>query len=116
ELLRANTELQQELQEEQDARKAMPEQLQPRDMTKEEVAKFVETIKGKVSRLSLFTVADPEATIFGITVLDSLRKADVSVTWFRMHPSPPQSGAARVGASSSMITGGEKMKARGDRC
>ena len=98
ELVKANTELQLELQTEKDARIAMPEQFQPRDMTKEQIAKFVETIKGKVGQLSLFTVADPEASVFGIAVLDALRKADVSVTWYRMQSSAiPIPGVATTG-------------------
>lgn len=98
ELVKANTELQLELQTEKDARIAMPEQFQPRDMTKEQIAKFVETIKGKVPQLSLFTVPDPEASVFGITVLDALRKADVPVAWYRMQSSvTPIQGVATSG-------------------
>jgi hypothetical protein len=84
ELLKANTELQLELQQEKDARTAMLEQLQARDMTKEQIAQFVETIKGKVRQLSVFTIPDSEASIYGVTVLDALQKAGVSVTWYRM--------------------------------
>ena len=59
ELAKANTELQLDLQTEKDARIALPDQFQPRDMTKEQIAKFVETIKGKVSQQSLITVLKP---------------------------------------------------------
>jgi hypothetical protein len=83
EILKANTDLQLELEREKDARTAMLEQLQPRDMTQEQTAAFVETIKGKVSHVNLFTVPDPEATTYGITILDALRRANVVVNWYR---------------------------------
>jgi len=98
ELEKANAELQLELQNEKDARTTMPGQFQPRDVTKEQIAKFVGAIKGKVRQLSLFTVPDPEASVFGIAVLDALRKADVSVTWYRMQSSvTPIQGVASTG-------------------
>jgi hypothetical protein len=86
-LVRTTAELQIELQNQKDTQAAMAAQLQTRDMTKEQMAKFVETIKGKVRQLSLFIVPDREASIFGITVLDALRKAGVFVTWHRMQSS-----------------------------
>jgi hypothetical protein len=83
-LVRTASELQLELGREKNARMALSAQLQTRDMTKEQMAKFVEMVKGKVRQLSLFIVPDREASIFGITVLDALRKAGVFVTWHRM--------------------------------
>jgi hypothetical protein len=83
-LVRVAAELQLELQSEKQARTALSAQLQTRDMTKEQMAKFVESIKGKIRQLSLFIVPDREASIFGITVLDALRRAGVFVTWQRM--------------------------------
>ena len=83
-LVRTATELQLELESEKNARMAMSAQLQTRDMTKEQMAKFVEMVKGKVRQLSLFIVPDREAAFFGTTVLDALRKAGVFVTWQRM--------------------------------
>ena len=97
ELIKTNARFQQELQLEKDARLAMREQSQPRDMTKEQLARFVETVKGKVGQLNLLTVPDPEASIFGITVLDALRKADVSVNWYRMQSATPIQGVANTG-------------------
>jgi hypothetical protein len=83
-LVRVTAELQLELQSQKYTQAAMAAQLQTRDMTKEQMAKFVETVKGKVRQLSLFIVPDREASIFGIAVLDALRKAGVFVTWHRM--------------------------------
>jgi len=83
-LVRTAAELQLELEREKNARMAISAQLRTRDMTKEQMAKFVEMIKGKVRQLSLLIVPDREASIFGITVLDALRKAGVFVTWQRM--------------------------------
>ena len=97
ELAKSNAQFQRELQLEKDARLAMREQFQPRDMTKEQLARFVETVKGKVGQLSLFTVPDPEASAFGVTVLDALRKAGVSVNWYRMPSTTPIQGAASTG-------------------
>jgi len=112
ELEKANAELQLELQSEKDARTTMPGQFQPRDMTKEQIAKFVGAIKGKVRQLSLFTVPDPEASVFGIAVLDALRKADVSVTWYRMQSSvTPVQGVASTGVIIYEYPGGD-----GDEC
>jgi hypothetical protein len=88
-LVRATAELQLQLQSEKDARAALSAQLQTRDITKEQMAKFVETIKGKVRQVSLFTMPDREASIFGITILDALRKAGVFVTWHRLQPPTP---------------------------
>jgi len=107
ELVRANAQLQLELQTEKDIRATMSGQLQTRDMTKEQMAKFVETIKGKVRQLSLFTVPDREASIFGITILDALRKADVSATWYRMQSPPTSSqGVAHTGVIIYEYPGG----------
>jgi hypothetical protein len=100
ELARANAELQLELQTKKDARIAMREQSQPRDMTKEQLARFVETIKGKVRQLGLFTVPDPEASVFGVTVLDALLKAVVSVIWYRS----PSSVTLMPGVASTGVT------------
>jgi hypothetical protein len=83
-LVRTASELQLELASERSARMAMSAQLQTRDMTKEQMARFIEMIKGKVRQVSLFIVPDREASLFGITVLDALRKAGVFVTWQRM--------------------------------
>ena len=83
-LVRTAAELQLELQSEKNARMAMSVQLRTRDMTKEEMAKFIDMIKGKVRQLSLFMVPDREASIFGVSVIDALRKAGVFVTWRRM--------------------------------
>jgi hypothetical protein len=97
-LVRANTELQIQLQTEKEARANLPEYIQTRNMTTEQMATFVEAIKGKVRRVSLFTVPDREASIFGITVLDALRKADVSVTWYRLQsPLIPGPGITGTG-------------------
>jgi hypothetical protein len=85
-LVKANEELQLELQSERKARKAMS--AQTRDITNEQMAKFVDTVKGKVRQINLFTAPDREASIFGITILDALQKADVSVTWHRMQSLP----------------------------
>jgi hypothetical protein len=83
-LVRANAELQIQLLTEKEARATLPKDIQTRDMTREQMATFVEAIKGKVRQVNLFTVPDREASIFGVIVLDALRKADVSVTWFRL--------------------------------
>jgi len=66
-------------------------------MTKEQLTRFVETVKGKVGQLNLFTVPDPEASAFGVTVLDALRKAGVSVNWYRMQSATPVQGAISTG-------------------
>jgi len=83
-LVRTASELQLELGREKNARMALSAQLQSRDMTREQMVKFVEIIKGKVRQLSLLIAPDREASFFGITVLDALRRAGVFVTWHRM--------------------------------
>jgi transcriptional regulator NrdR family protein len=88
-LVEVNESLQLDLQSEKDARKALSAQLQRRDMTDDQMAKFVATIKGKVRQINLFTVADREASKFGLTILDALREADVAVTWYRLRSVPP---------------------------
>ena len=44
--------------------------------------------QGKVRQINLFTAPDREASIFGITILDALQKADVSVTLYRAQSLP----------------------------
>jgi hypothetical protein len=83
-LVKANEELQLELQSEREARKSA----QTRDITDEQMAKFVDTVKGKVRQINVFTAPDREASIFGITILEALQKADVSVTWYRTQSLP----------------------------
>ena len=97
ELTRANAQFQLDLQLEKDARLAVSEQFQPRDMTKDQLARFIESVKGKIVQLNLLTVPDPEASAFGVTVLDALRKAGVSVNWYRMQSATPVEGAASTG-------------------
>jgi hypothetical protein len=72
-LEKANEELRLELQSEKEARLAMS--ARSRDITDEQMAKFVDTVKGKVRQINLFTAPDREASIFGITILDALQKA-----------------------------------------
>jgi hypothetical protein len=85
-LKEANEELQLELQSEREARKKLSKQT--RDITDEQMAKFVDTVKGKVRTINVFTAPDREASIFGIAILDALQKADVSVTWYRTQSLP----------------------------
>jgi hypothetical protein len=88
-LVEVNENLQLELQSEKDARKTLSAQLQRRDMTDEQMVKFVATIKGKVRQINLLTVADRETTTLGLTILDALREANVEVTWYRLRSAPP---------------------------
>ena len=88
-LVEINENLQLELQSEKDARKALSAQLQRRDMTDEQMVKFVATIKGRVRKINLLTVTDREATTFGLTILDALREANVDVSWYRLRSAPP---------------------------
>jgi hypothetical protein len=85
-LVKANEELQLELQSEREARKTMS--AQTRDITDEQMARFVDMVKGKVRQINVFTAPDREASIFGVTILDALQKADVSVTWYRTQSLP----------------------------
>jgi hypothetical protein len=88
-LVEVNENLQLELQSEKDARKTLSAQLQRRDLTDEQMIKFVATIKGKIRQINLLTVADRETTTFGLTILDALREANVDVTWHRLRSAPP---------------------------
>jgi hypothetical protein len=85
-LVKVNEELQLGLQSERETRKAMV--AQTRDITNEQMAKFVNVVKGKVRQINLFIAPNREASILGITILDALQKADVSVTWYRMKALP----------------------------
>jgi hypothetical protein len=106
-LAKANEELQLALQSERGARKAMSAQM--RDITDEQMAKFVDAVKGKVRQINLFTVPDREASIFGITILDALQKADVSVTWYRARSLPTFArGIADSGVTIYEYPGEEK--------
>jgi hypothetical protein len=98
ELLKSNTELQIELQHEQSARSAMLVQLQPRDMTRDQMDQFVASIRGKVTELHVFTIPDPEAAVYGFTVLEALQRAGVAVSWYRLSSSViPVEGVASTG-------------------
>jgi hypothetical protein len=113
-LVDVNENLQLELQSEKDARKALSTQLQRRDVAGEQMAKFVDTIKGKVRQINLFTVRDHEASIFGLTILDALHEADVSVTWYRVRASsmlPP--GIPNYGVTIYEHPGGERDESVG---
>jgi hypothetical protein len=113
-LAKANEELQLEVQSEREARKTMSARFQTRDITDEQMAKFVEMVKGKVPQINLFTVPDREASIFAITIMDALHKADVSVTWYRIQSLPKfGQGIADNGVTIYEYPGGEKDESVG---
>ena len=87
-LVQVNESLQLELQDEKLARSALAKQNQKNDLTDEQMAKFTDAIKGKIQQITLFTVADREASYFGISILDALREANVDVTWYRIKSGP----------------------------
>jgi len=90
-LVRAQEDLQLALHTEKEARNEISVRSQARDLTSEQMAKFVGAIRGQVRQINLFTVPDRGGSIFGLMILDALREADVSVTWYRM-PSLPSFG------------------------
>jgi len=72
------------LERERGARLAMLSQLKPRDFTKEQFGTFVSAVKGKIKKLTVFTIPDPEASQYGYAVMEALQKAEVSVDWIRL--------------------------------
>jgi hypothetical protein len=57
-------------------------QLKPREFTKRQMDEFVVSVKGKVERLNVFTLPDPEATGYGFQVIQGLQSAGVQVEWY----------------------------------
>lgn len=84
ELREENTRLQLQLAQERSARQAMLDQLKPRSVTKQSLAKLKARLSGKVRRVAVYTLVDAEASTFAHQLMDALQKADVEVAWYRV--------------------------------
>ena len=109
---KANTELQLELQEKKNARITVAEQSQPRDMTKEEMAKFVETIKDKGSQLNLIIVVKPPEFL---RPSDQPIPSDMELTTYRRPKGTARAAAVSTDHRAYGAFGGRKQINEGCR-
>jgi hypothetical protein len=65
------------------ARVAMLAQLEPRYFTAKQLKDFVDSIGGRITELNVYTLPDPEASIYAFEVICALQQAKVNVVW---HP------------------------------
>lgn len=92
--------LQLDAEKERSARAKMLEQLKPRGFTPEQFESIVADLKDKVPKITVFTIADPEASIFGQSVVQLMQDAGVETSWVRI----PASVVLVEGIASTGIT------------